>query len=98
MVQEGPNMYFSDLSSSSEGILGIQEESETSKFRFAMGISNRGQKIRRKFQKHKQCFFTEGGSCSYDDETIVNIEVSLMYKHIVKQWVPKDLPQLNEYF
>ena len=35
---------------------------------------------------------------SYDDETIGDIEVPLRYKHIVKQWVPKDIPQLNTIF
>ena len=40
-------------------------------------------------------FLAEGGSCSYDDETISDIEVPLRYKHLVKQWVPKYLPQLN---
>ena len=45
-----------------------------------------------------QFFLAEEGSCYYDDETIIDIEVPLRYKHIVKQWVPKDLPQLNTYF
>ena len=40
-------------------------------------------------------FLIEGGSCSYDDETICDIKVPLRYKHLVKQWVPKDIPQLN---
>jgi hypothetical protein len=40
----------------------------------------------------------EGWPCSYDDETIDDIEVHLRYKHLVKQWVPKDLPRLNTYF
>ena len=43
-------------------------------------------------------FLTKGGSCSYDDETIGDIEVSLRYIHLVKQWVPKDLPRLNTDF
>ena len=43
-------------------------------------------------------FLKGGGSCSYDDETICDIEVPLRYKHIVKQWVPKDIPQLNTDF
>ena len=38
------------------------------------------------------------GSCSYDDETIGDIEVPLRYKHLVKKWVPMNLPQLNIYF
>jgi len=43
-------------------------------------------------------FLSEGGSCSYDDETIRDIEVHLRYKYLVKQWVPKDLPQINTNF
>ena len=40
-------------------------------------------------------FLAGGGSCSYDDETRGDIEVPLRYKHLVKQWVPKDLPELK---
>ena len=94
MVQEEPNMYLSYLSSSSEGILGRLEESETSR-RSTTCISIRFQNIRRKFQKCMHFFLVEGGSCYYDDETIGDIEVPLRYKYIVKQWVPKDIPQLN---
>ena len=43
-------------------------------------------------------FLVEWGSCSYDDETIGNIDVPLRYKHLVKQWELKDLPPLNTYF
>ena len=43
-------------------------------------------------------FLKEGGSCSYDDETVGDIDVPLMYKHLVKQWVPRDLPQVNTDF
>ena len=39
-----------------------------------------------------------GGSCSYDDETIGDIEVPLWYINIVKQWVPRDIPQVNTDF
>jgi hypothetical protein len=90
-------MYLSDLSSSSEGSSGRLEESETSS-RPKRGRSTRCQKIRRKFHKRMEFFLVEGGSCSYDDETIGDIEVPLRYKHLVKQWVPKDLPHLNTYF
>ena len=45
-----------------------------------------------------ECFLVEGGSCSYDDETIGNIEVPLRYKHPVKQLVPKDISELNTDF
>ena len=40
-------------------------------------------------------FLTEGGSCSYDDESIGYIEVPLKYKNMVKQWVPKELTPLD---
>jgi hypothetical protein len=40
-------------------------------------------------------FLAKGGSCSYDDESIDDIEVPLRYNHLVKRWVPKDLPQIN---
>ena len=40
-------------------------------------------------------FLKGGGSCSYDDETVGDIDVPLRYKHLVKQWVPRDLPQVN---
>ena len=43
-------------------------------------------------------FLAEGGSCSYDDETTGDIKVPLSYKHLVKQWVPKDIPHLNTDF
>ncbi len=45
-----------------------------------------------------EIFRTAGSSHSYDDETIGKIDVPLRYKHLVKQWVPKDLPPLNTYF
>jgi hypothetical protein len=43
-------------------------------------------------------FSFERGSCSYDNERIDDIEVPLRYKHIVKQWVPKDLPKIDTDF
>ena len=91
MVQVEPNMYLSDISSSSVGNFVRLDESETSN-RSTRVISTRYQKIRRKFHKHMECFLVEGGSCSYDDETIGDIEVPLRYKHLVKQWVPNYLP------
>ena len=45
-----------------------------------------------------ECFLVKWGSCSYDDESIDDIEVPLRYKHLVKQWVPKDIPQTNNDF
>ena len=43
-------------------------------------------------------FLAEGGSCSYDDETIGDIEVPPRYQHLVKQWVPEELPPLDTDF
>jgi hypothetical protein len=40
-------------------------------------------------------FLVEGGSFSYDDECIGDIDVPLKYKHLVKQWVPKELPPID---
>ena len=39
-------------------------------------------------------FLTEGGSCSYDDESIGDIDIPLRYKHLVNQWVHKELPPI----
>ena len=97
MVQVEPNRYLSDLSSSSEGSLERLEESETSS-RSTRAISSRCHNIRIKFNKRMEFFLAGWGSCSYDDETIGDIEVPLRYIHIVKQWVPRDIPQLNKYF
>ena len=87
-----PNRYLSYMSSLSEGSLGRLEESETSS-RSTRARSTRCQKIKRKFNKQIEFSLTGRGSCSYDDETIGDIEVPLRYKHIVKQWEPRDLPQ-----
>ena len=81
----------SDLSSLSEGSLGIIEESETSS-KSNRQRSTRGEKIKRKFHRHMDFFLVKGGSCSYDHESIDDTEFPLRYKHIVKRWVPKDLP------
>ena len=59
-VQVPPNRYLSDLSSSSEGNLGREEESETCSMS-KRGRSTRGQKIRRKFHKRMEFFLAEGG-------------------------------------
>jgi hypothetical protein len=45
-----------------------------------------------------ELFLAKGGSCSYDYERIDNIKVPLRYKHTVKRWVPKDLPEINTIF
>jgi hypothetical protein len=86
-----------DLYSLSEGSSGSIEESETSS-RSNRQISTRGEKIRRKFHRCMEIFLAKGGSCSYDHERIEDIEVPLRYKHIVKQWVPKDIPEINTDF
>ena len=84
MVQVEPNMYVSDISSSSKGSSVRLDESETSS-RSTRVISTRCQNIKRKFHKCMEFFLAEGGSCSYDDETIGDIEVPLRYKNLVKQ-------------
>ena len=40
-----------------------------------MGRSTRGQKIRKKINKHMQFFLAKGGSCSYDDDRQGDIKV-----------------------
>ena len=77
-----PNRYFSDISSSSEGIFGRIEKIQTSN-RYTRDRSTRCQKIKRKFNKHMEFFLAGGGSCSYDDETIGDIEVPLRYKNLM---------------
>ena len=94
MVQVEPKRYLSDLSSSGEGILGRLEESERSS-RSTRARSTRCQKIERKLNTCMQFFLKRGGSCSYDDEIVEDIDVPLRYTHLVKQWVPRDLPQVN---
>ena len=91
MVQVEPNKYFLYRSSLSDRSLGRIEESETSS-RSIRARSTRCHNIIRKFNKRMDFFLARGGSCSYDDETIGDIEVPLMYKYLVKQWVPRDLP------
>jgi hypothetical protein len=70
-------MYFSDLSLSSEGSSGrIEVERETSS-RYNKRRSTRGEKIIRKFDRRMEFFLAKGGSCSYDDENIDDIEVPI---------------------
>ena len=92
MVQ--PNRYLLDLSSLSEGSIGRIEENETSS-RSNRRRSTRGENIRRKFCRRMEFFLVKRGSCYYDVESIDDIMVPLRYKHLVKLWVPKDIPQLN---
>jgi hypothetical protein len=93
-----PNRYLSDISSSSEGSLGKIEGNVTASSRYDTQTRTRGEKVRRKFRRRMEFFLAEGGSCSYDDESIGDIEVPLRYKHLVKQWVPKELPPLDTDF
>jgi hypothetical protein len=60
--------------------------------------SIRDEKVRRKFCRCMEFFLAEGGSCSYDDEGIGDVEVPLRYKHILRPWVPNELPQLDTDF
>ena len=83
MMQVEPNMYLSDISSSSEESLVRLDESETYS-RSTRDISTRCENIRRKFHKHMELFLTEEGPCYYDNETIGDIEVPLRYKNLVK--------------
>ena len=77
--------------------MGRLEESETSS-RSTRDRLTRCHKIRMKFNKRMEFFLKGGGSCSYDDETVGDIEVLLRYKHLVKQWVPRDISKLNTDF
>jgi hypothetical protein len=86
-----------DLYSLIEGSSGRIEESEKSS-RSNRQRSTRGEKIRIKFHRCMELFLDKGGSCSYDHERIDDIKVPLRYKHIVKRWVPKDLPKINTDF
>jgi hypothetical protein len=63
------NRYLSDLSSLSEGISGGRGESVTSNTSNRVR-STRGEKVRIKFHRCMELFLVEGGSCSYDDESI----------------------------
>jgi hypothetical protein len=90
-------MYLSDLSSSSSNEIsrGTRENISNTCYKEK---STRGEKVRRNFGRRMQFFLVEGGSCSYDDERIGNIEVPLRYKHLLKQWVPKELLKLDTDF
>ena len=45
-----------------------------------------------------QYFIANGGSCNYDAERIGDIEFPLRYRHIMQQWVPNKLPQVDTDF
>ena len=67
-----PNRYLSDISSSSEEILGqIEAKNVTASSRYDKQIRTKGEKVRIKFCRRMEFFLAEGGSCSYDDERIV---------------------------
>jgi hypothetical protein len=70
----------------------------TASSRFDRRRRTRGEKVRRKFRRQMEFFLAEGGSCSYDDESIGDIEVPPRYQHLLKQWVPKELPLLDTDF
>ena len=98
MLQVEPNRYLtSKLSSSNEGSLGRLEESETSSSS-TRARSTRCQKIKREFDKCMNFFLQGGGSCSYDDETVGDIDMPLRQQHLVKQWVPRNIPKVKTYF
>lgn len=42
-----------------------------------------------------EIFLAKGVSCYYDNESIEDIKVPLRYKHLLEQWAPKDLPEIN---
>ena len=90
-------MYLSDLSSiSSDEILrGTREKISNTCYK---AKTTRDEKVKRNFGRSMKLFLAEGGSCSYDDERIGDIEVPLRYKHLLKQWVPKELPELDTDF
>ena len=76
-------MYLLDLSSSSsdEILRGTRENISNTSYK---AKSTRGEKVRRKFGRCMKLFIAKGGSCSYDDESIGDIEVPLRYKHLLK--------------
>ena len=45
-----------------------------------------------------EIFVSEGGSYGYDNECIGDTSLSLRYIHLVKWWIPKELPQVDKYF
>jgi hypothetical protein len=47
-------------------------------------ISTRGGKVGIKLCRHMELFLDGGCSCSYDDESIGDIEVPFRYKHLVR--------------
>ena len=93
-LQVPQNKYLSYLYSSSEGNARIEEDSETCS-RSMKERQTRGQKIRRKFNKHMQFHLAQGGSFSYDDETKGGTKVPLRYTHLRKNGYPRNYLQLT---
>jgi hypothetical protein len=60
--------------------------------------STRLEKVRKIFCIRMQFFIANGGSCNYDVESIGDIEFPLRYKHLVKRWAPKELPEVDTDF
>ena len=52
----------------------------------------------KKIRQTHDFFLQGGGSCSYDDEIVGDIDVPLRYQHLVKKWVPRDIPKVNTDF
>jgi hypothetical protein len=91
-----PNRYLSDISFLSEESLGQMEDKNTiASSRYDKKTRTGGEKVRIKFCRCMQFYLSEGGSCSYDDKRIGYIDGPLRYKHLVKQWVPKELPPID---
>ena len=89
----------SDLSSSSDDQDILREvESETCCTRSTHSRSTRSERVRKRFCIRMQFFISNGGSCNYDAESIGDIEFPLRYKHLVKLWEPKELPEVDTYF
>jgi hypothetical protein len=94
-----PNRYLSNISSSSEEILRqIENGNVSASSRYDKKLRTRGEKVRIKFCRRMKFFLAKGGSCFYDDERIGDIDVPLTYKHLAKQWVPKELPPIDVEF
>jgi hypothetical protein len=91
-----PNRCLSYIYSSSEERLGqIEDRNVTASSRYDKQSRTKSEKVRIKFCRRIEFFLAEGGSCSYDDERIGDIDVPLRYKHLVKQSVPKELPPID---
>jgi hypothetical protein len=91
-----PKRYLSYISSSSEEILGqIEARNGTASSRYDKKTRTRCEKVTIKFCRHRKFFLAKGRSFSYDYERIGDIDVPLRYKHLVKKWVPKELPPID---